>query len=141
MHADAAQLFFNFDFVIPHRGALSIRQVAACLGRIGAATKNHPNGKPNDEYVMRLIEEGKLVALVDVPKNGERNSYRITASSLRLYIAQNVTQRPADYQNTLQNAALNLPPSEMRAMAVWLTRTVDEKEEKFRDQTARATRK
>lgn len=144
MHADDTQLSFCFDYVIPLRGALSIRQVAAILGRIGAPSASHPNGKPNDDYVQRLIEEGKILAQIDTPKHGANRSYRITASSLRVYIATTMSRQPQDYRQTLENAALNLPPAELRKLAAFAEAAATAAEERLataRGLEARANRR
>lgn len=93
-----------------------------------------------EESRLRDLLLGPVMAVAAVM--GEKRLDAFQRAMLRyMYIALNLTQRPADFLNTLQNAALNLPPSEMRALAEWLARTADETEEKFRDQKARALRK
>ena len=135
------QLSFCFDFVLPHRGALTIRQVATCLGRVGAATAAHPMGKVNEEFVIRLIDEGKLISIRDKPKHGVKHSYRVAASSVRLYVVKCMTLLAADYRQTVENAALNLPPSELRKLAEFATRAADSAEEKAERQEAMANGK
>lgn len=135
-----AQLSFWFDFPIPHRGALTVRQVAAVLGRIGAPTKKHIHGKANDDFVMKLIEERRLLAIENQFAGEARKSYRITASSLRVYIAQNMTARPEDYRQTLENAALNLTPAEMRKLSAFLLQSAENREHEEAEKQAFANR-
>ena len=155
MTAFAEQLAWDFDFPLPIRGAISVRHVAAILGRIGAPTTSHPNGKPNDDFVQRLIDENKLVAQIDgktpkrfceccqkafeakPKKKGKtertRSAIRITVTSVRAYLASTMTQTPADYRRTLQDAASNLTPAELRQLAAWATEFANLKEEKIRE--------
>ena len=125
------QLAFWFDFPMPTHGALSIRQAAIALGRLGCATAHYPHGKPNFEFVLRLIEDGELLAQIDERPGQARKSYRICASSLRLYIAKTMSRKPEDYRVTIENAALNLTPAELRKLATFATDAAAQKEERF----------
>ena len=126
------QLAFWFDFPMPTHGALSIRQAAIALGRLGSATRAYPHGKPNFDFVLRLIEDGEILAQTDDRPGQARKSYRICASSLRLYIAKTMSRRPEDYRVTVENAALNLTPAELRKLAAFATAAADEKEARFK---------
>lgn len=130
MSQNPDQLAFDWDFPVPVRGVLSFRQVATLLGRAWGPTAAHPSGKVDHDHVLALVEEGELVAIEDSAPGATKVHRMILASSLRLYIARQVTTTPPDYLQRLQFCASNLPPPELRALAEWALKKAAQLDEK-----------
>jgi len=103
-----AQGWFDFGVKLPvGRPWVTVREAAIALGRLNA------DGVTNDKWIIDLVDAGELCALNGQHAGRIENSRRISALSVRLYVARNssldATAMRAQLLQLIRDVAEELP--------------------------------
>lgn len=120
LRAAVEQGFLDYLWRFGTRALLTVRETATALGRVSDA------GIANADFVIKLIESGEIAAIAS--ESGERNTWRVDAASVRLYLARKYTVQPQDMKFPVLDYLRNMSGPELRRLAAEIGVLAEKKE-------------